>query len=365
MTLYPGFRIRALLPLFCLGLAITQSAAARDEITADGYEWRKGDWSLTCDNTRTCRLVYGNEERLDTDPHPSVTLLFTQPAGPAPLAPMESKAVGPEGEIENFDIDGMWLDQPGHPAPSDPAELLAQAAEAKTLFVRIRQLDGSSDIAQVRLQGLKAVLLKLDDVQHRAGTRLALVAKGAAAADKILPALAPPVITAVPFKMTQLNDAQFPPETVEGLLRQASDWLRGAKPDDDCSKMEPPTLAVSGDLWVLGQACSSGSGYNQTRYWWLGHPTGPANAPSARAQASLQGVVWEAIPANGEYDERGFTQTDKGRGIGDCMGIESWVYTQDHRWAKTTSLFSGPCMGIVGGPWELPTWVTTVEWPPG
>jgi len=119
-------------------------------------------------------------------------------------------------------------------------------------------------------------------------------------------------------------------------------WLHSAMPDDDCSKMEPPTLAVCAEFWVLGQACSSCSGYDQTRYWWLGHPTGPAKATSARAQASLQGVVREAIPAVGEYDERGFSETGKGRRVGDCMGIEKWVYPQDRRWARSTSLTSGP-----------------------
>ena len=360
-TSCPGFRTRALLPLFCLGLAIAQSADARDEITADGYEWRKGDWSLTCDNTRTCRVVYGNEERLFDDPHPGVTLLFTQPAGPAPLAPMEAKAVGPDGEIEKFDIDGMWLDQPGHPAPGDPATLLAQAAEATTLFIRIRLPDGSSGVSQVRLQGLKAVLLKLDDVQHRAGTRLALVAKGAEAADKVLPALAPPVIKAVPFKMTLLDAPQFPQQTADRLLQQAGDWLRAAKLGVLCEMAESPLLGVSAELWVLSQACTSGAGYNQTRHWWLGHPSSAANAPSAGAQATLQGVVWEEIPALGELDDGEFSLSYKGRGIGDCMGGETWVYTQDHRWAKSSHFAAGPCVGIIGGPWELPTFVTKLE----
>ena len=351
------------LPLCGLVLAGTV-AMARDQITAEGYEWRKDDWSLTCDNTRTCRVVYANEERLFDDPHPGVTLLFTQPAGREPLAPMESKAIGRDGEIEQFDLDGMWIDQPDHAAQGDPAALLAQAAEAKTLFIRIRLPDGSRDVAEVRLQGLKAVLLKLDEVQHRAGTPLALIAKGPGTADKVLPALAAPVVKAVPFNMTPVEAGRFPADFAERLLQEATEWVRTVKSDDDCSKVESPTLEVSGDLWVLSQACTSGAGYNQTRYCWLGHSTGAANAPSALAHAGLRGVVWEAIPALGDYSEGSFELSYKGRGIGDCMGSEAWVYTQDRRWVKTSRFATGSCVGFVGGAWELPTVVTKVEWPP-
>ena len=352
-------RTAALFATGCLLLAAHGRAATHDAITAEGYRWGKGDWSLTCDNLRTCRVVYADDRDLGAagGPHLNVTLLFTQPAGATAMLPMEAKAIGVDGEVESFEIEREWLDTDERAVPEQPAALLARAAEARTLFVRIHPSDGAAETVEVGLEGLKAVLLKLDDVQHRSGTPLALIAKGNGSADNVLPSLAAPRIKAAAFARVTLREAGIPAATAAALVTQATQWMRRLKPEAQCDKRDPPELSVSEDRWLLSQACTSGSGYNQTTFWWLGHASTPASAPSAGAKASLKDVKWISLPINGEFDtDTGdVVSVQKGRGVGDCMGTEAWTYTQEGKWALIERSIDGPCVGIPGGAWHLPT----------
>jgi hypothetical protein len=343
----------------CHALAsLSVAAAPRDEITNEGYRWQKESWSLTCDNLRTCRLVYGKDQFLDAPqgPHLGITLLFTQPAGAAVMQPLEVKAVSTDGEVENFEVEREWLDQEHHVAPARPETLLAEAAEARTLFAAVRLPDGKGETVAIDLSGLKAVLLKLDEVQHRAGTPLALIAKGSASAAKLLPPLPLPHVQARRFPNVALDKAGVTDKDVARLLAQVIPIVHRLKPEDDCDKREQPVLAISAGNWLLSQACASGAGYNSTTFWWLGHPVTPAAAPAARGNASLDGVEWEALPMIGDFDPDSGTvaASRKGRGIGDCSASEQWTYTQEGKWLLTSRSESGPCIGIPGGAWDLP-----------
>lgn len=363
----PIFRSRTAM-LFALGsllLAARSGAATHDAITAEGYQWQKDAWSLTCDNLRTCRLVYGKDAYLGAadGPHLNVTLLFTQAAGSAAMLPMEAKLIGADGEVESFEIERKWLDGDVQAAPDQPEVLLRRAAEAHTLHVRVRTSAGDREDLAVDLEGLKAVLLKLDDVQHRAGTPLALIATGTGSAATVLPPLAARRIKAGTFARATPEDAGIPPEVSASLLTQASELVKRLKIDGYCEMLDPPSLAISQDRWLLGQACTSGSGYNRTTHWWLGHAATAAGAPSAGARASLKDVTWTPLPIAGEFDvDTGdVVSIDKGRGIGDCMGSEAWTYSQEGKWELTERSIDGPCVGIPGGAWHLPTVTVEVE----
>ena len=358
-------RSSALLSLFWFSYAAQGADATRGEITAEGYFWQKNAWSLTCDNLRTCRVVYGEDALPDeaNATHVSVTLMFTQPAGATAMLPLEVKAIGADGEVEDFDIQRQWLDDDSHAAPDDPAMLLAKAAQAHTLFVEVGLPNGSVATAEVALDGLKAVLLKLDDVQRRAGTPLALVAKGNAPSTRVLPPLPKPHKKAMPFPRMTLEKVGIPRDAAARLVAQATQLMGRLKSDDDCPKSDAPDLSVSADHWLLGQACTSGSGYNRTTYWWLGHAKSASSAPTARGGASLQDVEWEALPITGDFDADSgdFVSVHKGRGLGDCESTEGWTYTQEAKWELTERSTNGPCIGIAGGAWYLPTINMEVE----
>lgn len=62
-----------------------------------------------------------------------------------------------------------------------------------------------------------------------------------------------------------------------------------------------------------------------------------------------------------DYDKGEITSVQKGRGIGDCMSQESWVW-DGQAFRKSYEGGTGMCRYIhAGGTWDLPTLVTDVK----
>jgi hypothetical protein len=62
-----------------------------------------------------------------------------------------------------------------------------------------------------------------------------------------------------------------------------------------------------------------------------------------------------------DYDKGEITNVQKGRGIGDCMSQESWVW-DGQSFRKSYDGGTGMCRYIhAGGTWDLPTLVTDVK----
>ncbi len=61
------------------------------------------------------------------------------------------------------------------------------------------------------------------------------------------------------------------------------------------------------------------------------------------------------------YGEGVISMSQKGRGIGDCWTMASWVWDSE-AFRKSIQATTGMCRNLhLGGIWNLPTWVADVK----
>ncbi len=70
----------------------------------------------------------------------------------------------------------------------------------------------------------------------------------------------------------------------------------------------------------------------------------------------------ELITVSGsDYSEGVISMSQKGRGIGDCWAMASWVWDGE-TFRKSSQATTGMCRNLhLGGTWDLPTWVADVK----
>ena len=149
----------------------------------DGWGFVAEDWQVVCDNTLTCRAAgYTKEEYLD---HPASILLVAEPKKALPKAYVtvltsDEKSASVSGD--NPSTVELWLNDKSYGAIRDD-ELNAEQTKQIILHARINtkiELRGGNASWIISDKGMSAVLLKLDEVQGRVGTSLALVSQDSA-----------------------------------------------------------------------------------------------------------------------------------------------------------------------------------------
>ncbi len=191
----------------------------------------------------------------------------------------------------------------------------------------------------------------MDDVQGRLGTPGALVKKGTRPEASVPGPVKPPVIQAVRA-----------PASVKADLPLALKILATIKSDDDCqlSEMLDPTDPAKSqvDLWHLGggrvlvTSLCWNAAYNQGSGYWVAKDRPPYDATLVTAAGS------GFAPETGEI-----SSGQKGRGIGDCWSLSSWVW-DGRAFVHAAESSTGQCkMVAAGGPWDLPTLVSEVRKP--
>jgi hypothetical protein len=197
-------------------------------------------------------------------------------------------------------------------------------------------------------EGAAAVLLKMDDLQGRVGTPSALVRKGTAAETGVKPPLPAPVVHAVRIaKAPRPGDGALAARIVATLHHVA-----------DCDLLDEPRAAGDpGDapaLWhldatrVLVTAPCWRAAYNTGDGYWVANAKPPYDPVLVTASGT-------------DFDEAaGISSQEKGRGIADCLGSETWTW-DGRAFVHTSETTTGMCRGVVaGGAWDLPTLVTQV-----
>ena len=332
--------------------AMLAPAFAADKFPQVGFQYK--DWEITCDNTRTCRAAGYTAE----DATHRASVLLTRRAGPNQ---------GLSGELqladEGDDAAGSSSHQMSVAARPlgtilfDPktgiATLTAGQTEAliagllKNSPVVWRAGKASWTLSNI---GANAVFLKMDEFQGRLGTTSALVRKGNKSDATVLPALPRPLVTAVvPAKSlpaVKLTSAQ------QNLLLAE---LRKNTSIDDCDNLGPdarekPSLIthpLTRDTMVVQMTCWMAA-YNSGDGIWIANRRSPF-APRLVTNAAT------------DYEDGEIFSSQKGRGIGDCMGSDAWTWNgQD--FIHTASATTGMCREIAaGGTWDLPTIVTEVR----
>lgn len=313
------------------------------------------DWELSCDNTRTCRAAGYHVEEGEEG---AVSVLLTRKAGPGQPVTAEvqlgsynddDRARAAKAGVTTMKVDARALGT----VRTDPQTLTATLSRQQTdALIDALTKSGTPKWTNragswtLSGAGATAVLLKMDEFQGRVGTAGALVRKGTKAEDTVLPALPAPVIVAAPVVK---GKASLPREAIKPLLAE----LRKGLDDGECEglaasgKTELAVERLAPGKLLVSTVCWTGA-YNRGSAYWVVNAQAPYAPELVTDQAS-------------NYANGTITAAQKGRGLGDCWAREEWVWDGE-RFAQTLSETTGMCRLVApGGPWHLPTFVSSVR----
>lgn len=338
--------------LFMLAMLSLSAQAAQSARTLEHK-----DWEVACDNTLTCRIAgYGKEE------DPSGSILLTRDAGPGTEPTGEVTLGDTEDDSEPAEKLTLWID--GKPA----GDLLAaddnwqmSASQTSAVIKAVKgsgkvEFKGGSKPFMLSNEGAYAVLLKADDVQGRIGTPGALTKKGNKPESSVAKAVPAPVIQAAKTLSGEPRLLTYP-EIAALKTRLLSTVNRND--DDTCDSLltsaenidpetDGPTLTPLDDSHVFLSALCWRAAYNEGYGYWV-------------IDNQLKGQPVLVTVSGSDYDKGEITSVQKGRGIGDCMSQESWVW-DGQAFRKSYDGGTGMCRYIhAGGTWDLPTFVTDVK----
>lgn len=316
------------------------AAAAATGAPARGALHTYKDWTVGCDNVRTCQA---NALAPDTGGDRDTLMLLinrdgTPGAGATISVPMPDK-IDPGTPLE-LAIDGKPA--AAFAAAKDAVtlpltrEMLSALAEGKRIALRKA---GSTDLVDTSLSGLAAAMLYIDDQQKRVGTVGALKATGPTP-DSSVPA--PPL---APLVMTPPPSAK-PPRTISVRHATALIGPDNAKCDYASSKVAPAAhrLDAMHSLVLVDHPCGNGA-YNYFTSAYILDETGP---PRPAAYDVNPGMADDTDLTNAAWDDktRTISTLEKGRGLGDCGSAETYAWDgRRFRLIKAESM--GECRGSV------------------
>lgn len=275
------------------------------------------DWTVVCDNLRTCEAAGFGPEDGDLS---AVLRLSRAGAAGAPAKIEIDLPSEPRGKPVILAVDGREvITVPAQASGGGGLTIAVGAAQVGPLLGAARNgamlsiRSGDGELGQVSLAGMVAALRYVDDQQKRAGTVTALVAKGAAPAASVPAPPAAPVIRAAPA-IAQTGLPARPPAAVQALGRKAE---CDAGPGGE---VKPEAYRLSADK-VLWQVPCGGGAYNFDSLFVIVDKSGKTSP------ASLEGD--DGLATNAEYDPktRILSAYSKGRGVGDCGDASQWAWT--------------------------------------
>ena len=339
----------------------------------EGWGFVKDDWQVVCDNTLTCRAAgYAEEDQLDTSASILLTVLpkVFLPSATVQFLPEVPKQNNTEAELwlngKNYgeiqaDADGYAYDL----SPHQTKYLINQARLNTRIEIRV-----GSDRWTISDKGMSAVLLKLDEVQGRVGTPLALVSKNHTSKQTPKSAKPKPIIKKA-FSYSEKDNKTLSASKQAYFQVNINKWvniddeqLMGSdEVMGDCELINPKTevyqrmqeygvdrldwtfTPVDATHTLASHLCWQGAYNESSGYWLINHdkPSKPKLITTAGNDYS-DGEIWA---------------THKDRGLGDCWNHAIWVWN-GQTFAKSEDSSSGMCRGFAGGAWDLPTYVSEV-----
>ena len=307
------------------------------------------DWELACDNTGACRAAgYGVRmgevsvlltRNAGSEQHLTATVTFAQIEHDIPADSTASLLIDDRdfGALDALDDSHFRLD-------SDQTTALLQA------LTNQRKIEFTLNGQHLPLSsaGSREVLGKMDAFQRRTGTADALLDKGDAGDDAILPATPAPEIIAAPVlhnaqpvPLSMLQRQKLLPILTPLLNQRCDDWQNQAIPAAD----RQITLTALDKTHSLAQALCWRAPYNDGYALWL-----VDNAQlSKTAAAHYRGL---------QLRRRRYRLLHKERGMADCVTGETRVWDGktfipslkvQHRYVSGNH---------PGGTWMLPTFVS-------
>ncbi len=374
-----------ILSIGLVGMLSSSYATPQKNPTALPVKFQHNDWQLVCDNTRTCRAVgYQDEDSQNSNP---VALMLSRKAG----GNMRVRASVMLGKDPYFLEDAKKIKN--CKVASDKPKLTINGKDYGTLPIYdkddesyqlsvkqthaiINTLAKSSTIDivencyryRVSDKGSTAVLLKMDEVQGRLGTRGAIIKRGKKSEKLVLPAIPMPVVKAV-----KINDKAMKRKSDKALFAKLAKKMNNIaiatlKTKDngeisdycpiltDTKSAEYDNKYYQSDNWnfyrlnnkqLLAEHICWRGAYNTGIGYWLINDTAPYNT--------------QLITESGSgYDSGEIMLGQKGRGIGDCWDLANWSWN-GKTFIQTSEATTGLCRSIrAGGAFNLPTVVTKV-----
>ena len=380
----------ALITCGLISLPVAASDAYGDPFEGSGFV--SDDWHVVCDNTLTCRAAGYSEDGAEL----RGSILLTLKAGEKiattqvllnhwDLSEGEESKLQAQLAAADYKV-GMWINDKsygkvqlsaddngvGELTHTQTLQLISNARrDTKIVFKLGKYQWPISD------KGMAAVLLKLDDVQGRVGSPLALVSKESANRQKLKPATSLPKIYAVEAyavaeygidtdDLAKMSDEQkFYQRLSERYDRQWQNKMtKWAIASLDAETREDCNVLTSDHGWfdkkdkvwrftpidnkhtLASHPCWTGAYNFGSGYWLINN-----DKPSKPELITISGSTYTA----GEI-----FAAHKGRGLGDCWTIKEWVW-DGKKFAVTSDKTTGLCRLIVaGGTWDMPTYVSEV-----
>ena len=353
----------------------------------EGWGFVKDDWQLVCDNTSTCRAAgYAAEGLVSSDKLGDASVLIIVEAGKklstvqvklSNWEELEQEKLVPEQLSKtNYKVELLLNNKSyGFIQLSSEREGQLSTAQAQQLLKLANQntkiqFRSGAYRWQVSDTGLAAILLKLDEVQGRVGTPLALVSKGSLNRQTPKSAKAKPVIKKA-YSYADKDKEQLTPAKLVYFQKNINKWididdkqLVGSNDGmGDCELVNPKTEAyqrmqefgvdrlgwdfipVDSKHTLATHECWGGA-YNMGVGYWLINHAKPSKPTLITTSAS-------------DYSDGEIYAIHKDRGIGDCWNRAVWVW-DGKTFAMTEDSSTGMCRGFAGGAWNLPTYTTEV-----
>ncbi len=322
-----------------------------------------GDWQVGCDNVQHCAA-------LSLPPEADGTIAYLR----------LDRVAGPDAPVELvLRLFGDWaatsmpiqltLDADPFPIQNEAVQTIAGnemlsltflPAEVDAFIEGARKAEKLSISApgvkaEVSLSGAVAALLWLDERQGRLDTPSALIRKGSG---KVAPAaLALPVLAAKAASGTL-------PEKDAGTLTSALRAQFKRLEDDSCEDDEgliasDAAWALDGNRRLIALGCSTGAYNLMTGFWIVDGDDVTAASPVVFPQG--EGETADNMLINADFDPKTghLDFFSRGRGIGDCGSIGSYVWTGD-AFVRTAFSMMGECRGIGAEDW-IPLYRSAVQ----
>ena len=380
--------MKTIIALITTGLFALPTLASDSYGTpSEGWGFVKDDWQLVCDNTLTCRAAgYAAEGLVSSDKLGDASVLITVEAGKklstvqvklSNWEELEQEKLVPEQLSKtNYKVELLLNNKSyGFIQLSSEREGQLSTAQAQQLLKLANQntkIQFTSGIYQWQVsdKGLAAVLLKLDEVQGRVGTPLALVSKSSLNRQTPKSAKAKPVIKKA-YSYADKDKKQLTPAKLFYFQKNINKWIdiddkQLVSSNDgmgDCELVNPKTEAyqrmqefgadrlgwdfipVDSKHTLATHECWRGA-YNMGVGHWLINHAKPSKPTLITTSAS-------------DYSDGEIYAIHKDRGIGDCWNRAVWVW-DGKTFALTEDSSTGMCRGFAGGAWDLPTYTSEV-----
>ncbi|NVD74389.1 DUF1176 domain-containing protein [Duganella sp. BJB488] len=312
------------------------SAVPADAAQYEGARFGAKDWEIACDNTRRCEAAGFQSEDGETESAP-VALWLGRDAGAAAALEAKLMVVTPDDKdagpltitVGKLALGGLKADTAL--TAEQVARLMPQLLNAESAKVS----DGTHQW-RLSLAGLKAVLLKMDDLQGRVGTVTALVKPGTRPASAVLPPLAPPTVRPLAMPSAQKDDDKLLAAIVKTM--RADDCSEDVK---DANRYQDIHRLPGGKV-LLMRECDRAA-YQSSFVLWVARDKPPYDPKPVQLPAMGDGGVM-----NASFDGGKLTSFAKGRGVSDCGGFWTWVWTATGFQLVDMSQ-ANMCRGMPGG----------------